>query len=203
MMQNIKIQRHYLALEQVVETWIAKHAGTLGDSFKDYCNCVATRANTQAQDNIVSLASNTDITLTGTFTVGSDKSVTATSPSAGRVDEQLEIGDVILNQTTSELAIVSAVTNSSSFTASQNTDASMTSKVHTISITRLKDLHFSEPSRNMMGVVDGTAGGKTLSGTNTRFTIQLHVGDILTMNDGTGDIRRRIVTITSDTLVCS
>ena len=178
-------------------TWISKHAGTLGDSFKTSI-CVATRANTQVQGNIVSLDSNTDITLTGTFTVGSDKTVTATSASAGRVDEELEVGDVILNQTTSELAVVTAVTNSSSFTASQNTDATMTSG-STISITRLKRSAFSEPSRNMMGVVDGTAGGKTLSGTNTRFTIQLHVGDILTINDGTGDIRRKVSTITSDT----
>ena len=34
-------------------TWIAKHAGDLGNSFKTSI-CVATRANTQVQDNIVS-----------------------------------------------------------------------------------------------------------------------------------------------------
>ena len=179
-------------------TWIAKHAGSLGNSLKTSI-CVATRANTQVQDNIISLAPNTDIELDGTFTVGSDKSVTATTASAGKVDEQLEIGDVILNQTTSEVAIVTAVTNSSSFTASVNSDASMTAG-STVTITRMKRSAFSEPSRNMMGVIDGTAGASTISGTNTRFQLQLHRGDIITVNDGTGNIKRRIVTISSDTL---
>ena len=178
-------------------TWIAKHAGSLGNSLKTSV-CVATRANTQVQDNIVSLASNADITLTGTFTVGSDKTVTATTASAGRVDEELEVGDVLINQTTNEVAIVETVTNSSSFTASQNDASTMTSG-STISITRLRRSAFIEGSRNMMGVIDGTAGGNTLSGTNTRFQLQLHVGDILTINDGTGDIRRKVTAIASDT----
>ncbi len=178
-------------------TWIAKHAGTLGNSLKTSI-CVATRANTQVQDNIVSLASNADITLTGTFTVGSDKTVTATTASAGRVDRELEVGDVLVNQTTNEFAIVETVTNSSSFTASQNDASTMTSG-STISITRLRRSAFIEGSRNMMGVIDGTAGGNTLSGTNTRFQLQLHVGDILTINDGTGDIRRKVTAIASDT----
>ena len=178
-------------------TWIAKHAGSLGNSLKTSV-CVATRANTQVQDNIVSLASNADITLTGTFTVGSDKTVTATTASAGRVDEELEVGDVLINQTTSEVAIVETVTNSSSFTASQNDASTMTSG-STISLTRLRRSAFIEGSRNMMGVIDGTAGGNTLSGTNTRFQLQLHVGDILTINDGTGDIRRKVTAIASDT----
>ena len=178
-------------------TWIAKHAGSLGNSLKTSV-CVATRANTQVQDNIVSISSNSDIALTGTFTVGSDGTVTATTASAGRVDGELEIGDVVLNQTTSEFAVVTAVTNSSSFTATQNDASSMTSG-SAISITRLRRSAFSEPSRNMMGVIDGTAGGNTLSGTNTRFQLQLHVGDILTINDGTGDIRRKVTAITNDT----
>jgi hypothetical protein len=178
-------------------TWIAKHAGSLGNSLKTSV-CVATRANTQVQDNIVSLASNADITLTGTFTVGSDETVTATTASAGRVDEELEVGDVIINQTTNEFAIVETVTNSSSFIATQNDASSMTSG-STISLTRLRRSAFIEGSRNMMGVIDGTAGGNTLSGTNTRFQLQLHVGDILTINDGTGDIRRKVTAIASDT----
>jgi len=178
-------------------TWIAKYAGDLGNSFKTSI-CMATRANTQVQDNIVSLAGNTDIALTGTFTVAEDGTVVATTASAGRVDGELEVGDVILNQTTDEYAIVTAVANSSQFTASQNDASSMTTGF-TISITRLKRSAFSEPSRNMMGVVDGAAGGNTLSGTNTRFQLQLHVGDILTINDGTGDIKRKVTGITSDT----
>ena len=178
-------------------TWIAKHAGDLGNSFKTSI-CVATRANTQVQDNIVSLSSNTDIQLTGTFTVASDGTVSATTASAGRVDGELEIGDVVFNQTTSEFAVVTAVTNSSHFTATQNDASSMTTG-STINITRLKRSAFEEPSRNMMGVVGGSAGTKTLSGTNTRFQLQLHVGDIVTFNDGTGDIRRRITEISSDT----
>tara|TARA_Y100000593_G_scaffold80192_1_gene149622 strand:- start:2025 stop:4343 length:2319 start_codon:yes stop_codon:yes gene_type:complete len=178
-------------------TWFAKHAGELGNSLKTSI-CVATRANTQVQDNIVSLAPNTDIALTGTFTVGSDGTVTATSASAGRVDRELEIGDVLLNQTTNEFAIVTAVTNSSSFTATQNDASSMTSG-STISITRLKRSAFEETIRNMMGVIDGTAGGTTISGTNTRFQLQLHVGDIITLDDGTGNIRRKITAIASDT----
>jgi len=178
-------------------TWIAKHAGELGNSFKTSI-CVATRANTQVQDNIVSIASNSDISLTGTFTVGSDKTITATTASTSKVEEELEIGDVIVNGTTNEVAIVTAVTNSSSFTASQNTDATMTSG-STISISRMKRSAFEEPARNMMGVIDGTAGAQSISGTNTRFLLQLHIGDIITMNDGTGNIRRRITSITNNT----
>ena len=53
----------------------------LGNSFKTSI-CVATRANTQVQDNIVSLSSNTDIQLTGTFTVASDGTVSSTTASA-------------------------------------------------------------------------------------------------------------------------
>ena len=178
-------------------TWIAKHAGTLGNSLKTSV-CVATRANTQVQDNIVSLASNTDITLAGTFTVGSDGTVTSTTASAGRIDEELEIGDVVRNLTTNEDAIVTAVANSSEFTATQNDASSMTSG-SSITITRLKRSAFEEGTDNMMGAVDGTGGGTTLSGTNTRFQLQLHVGDILTINDGTGDIRRKVTAITNDT----
>ena len=38
----------------------------------------------------------------------------------------------------------------------------------------------------MMGVVGGSlTPARTVSRTNTRFQLQLHVGDIVTMNDGT------------------
>ena len=73
-----------------------KTCGDLGNSFKTSI-CVATRANTQVQDNIVSLSSNADIQLTGTFTVASDGTVSSTTASAGRVDGELEIGDVVFN----------------------------------------------------------------------------------------------------------
>ena len=66
MMQSIKIRS--LLVQEQAKNMIAKHAGDLGNSFKTSI-CVATRANTQVQDNIVSLSSNTDIQLTGTFTL--------------------------------------------------------------------------------------------------------------------------------------
>ena len=178
-------------------TWIAKHAGDLGNSLKTSV-CVATRANTQVQDSIVTLDSNSDIRLTGTFTVGSDGTVSATTAADGRIDEEIEIGDVVVNGTSSEVAIVTAVANNSQFTATQNDASSMTSG-STIVISRMKRSAFSEPARNMMGVIDGTVGETTVSGTNTRFQLQLHIGDIITLNDGASNIRRKIVAITSDT----
>ena len=85
---------------------------------------------------------------------------------------------LFLTKATSEFAVVTAVTNSSHFTATQNDASSMTTG-STINITRLKRSAFEEPSRNMMGVVGGSAGTKTLSGTNTRFQLQLHLEILL------------------------
>ena len=79
-------------------TWIAKHAGDIGNTFKTSI-CMATRANTQVQDNIVSLAPNTDITMNGTFTLGAAGVITSTTAADGAVDSELEVGDIITTGT--------------------------------------------------------------------------------------------------------
>ena len=56
---------------------------------------MATRANTQVQDNIVSLAPNTDVTLNGTFTIAAAGVCTSTTAAHGNAEQELEIGDII------------------------------------------------------------------------------------------------------------
>ncbi len=179
-------------------TWIAKHAGDLGNTFKTSI-CMATRANTQVQDNIVSLAPNTDITMNGTFTLGAAGAVTSTTAADGAADVELEVGDIITNG--ANVGIVTAIANNSRFTATTNAGALIGADgATTVSIVRKKRSAFEEPASHMMGVVTvALATPTTISGTNTHFTKQIHVGDIITINDGTGNVRRRVVEINSDT----
>ena len=181
-------------------TWIAKHAGDIGNTFKTSI-CLATRANTQVQDNIVSLAPNTDVTLNGTFTIGAAGVCTSTVLANGNVEQELEIGDIITNG--SNVGIVTAIANSSQFTAVTNAGSLVDdSGATTISLVRKKRSAFEEPSSHMMGVVTvALSAPTTVSGTNSHFTKQLHVGDIITINDGTGNVRRKVTSITSDAVL--
>ena len=178
-------------------TWIAKHAGDLGNTFKTSI-CMPTRANTQIQDNIVSLAPNTDISMNGTFTIGAAGVITATTAADGAVHQELEVGDIVTNG--SNVGIVTAIANSSEFTATTNAGALLdTQGTGSITIVRKKRSAFEEPASHMMGVVTvATSAPQTVSGTNSHFTKQIHVGDIITINDGTGNVRRKVTQINSD-----
>ena len=186
-------------------TWIAKHPGDLGNSFKTSM-CVATRANTKVNDNIVTMAANSDIQMNAAWTIvastGEIKCDTGTEDN-GAAEAELEVGDVIFNKSTLEYGIVTAIANNNSFTAFQNNGSSVvgTGGATGVNIARLKRSAFEEPARNMMGVISATAGETTVSGTNTRFQQQIHVGDIITVNDGTGNVRRRVTSITSHTVL--
>ena len=115
-------------------TWIAKHAGDLGNTFKTSI-CLPTRANTQVQDNIVSLAANTELSLNGTFTIGAAGVITSDTASHGNVEEELELGDIIRNG--SNVGIVTAIANSSQFTATTNSGAILdTQSTTTLTIIR-------------------------------------------------------------------
>ena len=179
-------------------TWIAKHAGDIGNTFKTSI-CMATRANTQVQDNIVSLAPNTDVTLNGTFTIAAAGVCTSTTAAHGNAEQELEIGDIITNG--SNVGIVTAIANSSEFTATTNAGSLLdTQGTTTITLVRKKRSAFEEPSSHMMGVLTvALSAPSTVSGTNSHFTKQLHVGDIITVNDGTGNVRRKVTAITNDT----
>jgi hypothetical protein len=178
-------------------TWLAKHAGDLGNTFKTSL-CMATRANTQVQDNIVSLAPNTDISMNGTFTLAAAGVITATTAADGAADAELEIGDIIVSGV--NVGIVTAVTNNSSFVATTNAGSLIgTSGDTTVSLARKKRSAFEEPSSHMMGVITvSLSAPTTVSGTNSHFTKQIHIGDIITVNDGTGNIRRKVTAIASD-----
>ena len=179
-------------------TWIAKHAGDIGNTFKTSI-CMATRANTQVQDNIVSLAPNTDITMNGTFTLGAAGVITSTTAADGAVDAELEVGDIITNG--ANVGIVTAIANNSEFTATTNAGALIgTNGDTTVTLVRKKRSAFEEPASHMMGVVTvALTAPTTVSGTNSHFTKQIHVGDIITVNDGTGNVRRKVTGITDDT----
>ena len=182
----------------VGRTWIAKHPGDLGNSFKTSM-CVATRANTQVQDNIVSLDANTDVTLNGTFTTATGGTITSDTASHGNVEQELEIGDIVYHG--ANVGIVTAIANSSEFTATTNSGAILaTNGTTTLTIVRKMRSAFEEPASHMMGVVavQSADGMSVVSGTNTHFTKQLHVGDIITINDGTGNVRRKVTAISAD-----
>ena len=140
---------------------------------------MATRANTQVQDNIVSLAPNTDISMNGTFTLAAAGVITATTAADGAADAELEIGDIIVSGV--NVGIVTAVTNNSSFVATTNAGSLIgTSGDTTVSLARKKRSAFEEPSSHMMGVITvSLSAPTTVSGTNSHFTKQIHIGDII------------------------
>ena len=181
-------------------TWIARYAGDLGNSLK-ISMCTATRANTQVQDDVVSLAPNTDILLTGTFTIGSAGAITADTAGDTKVHQELSVGDIIENKSTGEIGIVNQITNSSSFNSTQGDGSSLmgTASATGVQFARYMRSAFEEPERNMQGTLTGSAGGTTISGTNSQLAKQCCVGDIITFNDGTGDVRRRLTAIATDT----
>jgi len=182
-------------------TWIAKHAGDLGNTFKTSI-CLPTRANTQVDDGVVSLAANTDVELTGLFVTAASGVCNSKVLDDGNAEQELEIGDIVVNPAGdgSNVAIVTAVANSSQFTATLEDGTSLLAEAATdITVVRKKRSAFAEPYENMMGTVAYLeASPTTLTGTNTHFTKQIYVGDIITVDDETGDQRRRVTAISSD-----
>ena len=184
-------------------TWIAKHAGDLGNTFKTSI-CLPTRANTEvAPDGAVYLAANTDIELTGLFVTAAAGVCNSKVLNDGNAEQELELGDIVVNPAGdgANVAIVTAVANSSQFTATLKDGTSLLADPATdITVVRKKRSAFAEPASHMLGTIEvELSAPSTVAGTTTHFTKQVHVGDIITVDDGTGDQTRRVTAIASAT----
>ena len=203
---NKEYQNTYESTTTSGTTFTAKYPGTLGNSLK-VSICVADRANTVVNENdgTVKLDSNPTIALTGTVS-NSDTGAGIVGTST-LFDEELRIGDVVkIGASASNFGIVTAVTSNTVATISMaNTGVETNgigngSAVTDQTLIRLKRSAFKEPAENMQGDLTASAGSTTVTGANTNFSRQLHVGDIIMCNDSTGvPTERRVSSITNTT----
>ena len=203
---NKEYQNTYESTTTSGTTFTAKYPGTLGNSLK-VSICVADRANTVVNENdgTVKLDSNPTIALTGTVS-NSDTGAGIVGTST-LFDEELRIGDVVkIGASATNFGIVTAVTSNTVATISMaNTGVETNgigngSAVTDQTLIRLKRSAFKEPAENMQGDLTASAGSTTVTGANTNFSRQLHVGDIIMCNDSTGvPTERRVSSITNTT----
>ena len=154
-----------------------------------------TRANTKtAPDGTVSLDSNTMVPLSGTFTIELTSNV-ITGTASANVAEEVRVGDVLRIGSAGNTVLVTSVTNSTSFTAVQNTGANAGgASTASLTLNRFKRSAFEESSDQMLGVVSVvTSAPTTISGTDTAFKSQVTVGDIITVTDDNGVQQQRRV----------
>ena len=177
--------------------WSAKWAGELGNSLK-VSLCGPTRANLASGNTVV--ASNSDVTLTGTVAIATNKAITGSSTLFGT---ELRVGDrinIAVSGTNTYSAVIDAITSNTAATVTIAPTAAVDAGNTVI---RLKRSAFSEPSRNMLGTVGVTANSTTVTETGTTdvlatsFDHQFTVGDIIKIN---GE-ERRVNSITNSSLL--
>ena len=193
-------------------SFTAKYPGVLGNSLT-LGICVADRANTKlASDNVtVTLDNNTDKDMTGTI---SNSDTGAGILGSGTLfDVELRVGDVIkLSSSGVHKGIVTAITSNTVCSISMANNGVETNQLGsgvdadeavTANDTwkRLKRSAFAEPAANMLGELTvALTAPTTVTGTNTNFLRQLHVGDLITcIDDGTTSVMRRVTDISSTT----
>jgi len=197
----------YMSTTTSGTSFTAKYPGVLGNSMK-MSICVADRANTQVNvnDSTVSLGSSTDVKLTGTYANSANGEISGTMAGTGTLaDTELRVGDVVVHGANS--GIVTAITSNTVVTISQATGGLETTglgdetTVSGASLIRKKRSAYKEPASNMLGSLSIAAGSTSVNGTDTNFTRQVHVGDILTFKDDTSkqENRRRVTAIASST----
>jgi len=194
----------YMSTTTSGTSFTAKHPGVLGNSMK-MSVCIADRCSTQVNGGVVTEASSTDLTLTGTWTA--DASSTTVTGVSSLADTELRIGDAIVHG--SNTGVVTSITSNTVITVAQGTGGLETTGLGgttaisgTVYFTRKKRSAFEEPAANMLGTIAVLAGNTTVTGTNTNFTRQLHVGDILTIpasSAGADAHRRRVTAIANST----
>ena len=177
--------------------WSAKWAGELGNSLK-VSLCGPTRANLASGNTVV--ASNSDVTLTGTVAIATNKAITGSSTLFGT---ELRVGDrinIAVSGTNTYSAVIDAITSNTAATVTIAPTAAVDAGNTVI---RLKRSAFSEPSRNMLGTVGVTANSTTVTETGTTdvlaasFDHQFTVGDIIKIN---GE-ERRVNSITNSSVL--
>ncbi|MBT4936005.1 hypothetical protein HON15_04515, partial [Candidatus Woesearchaeota archaeon] len=177
--------------------WCAKWGGDLGNSLK-VSLCGPTRANLASGNTVV--ASNGDVSLTGTVNVHTDGVVTGTSTLFGT---ELRIGDrinIAASGSNTYGAVISAITSNTIAAVSISPTTAVAAGNTAI---RLKRSAFSEPTRNMLGTCGVTANSTTVTQTGatdvlaTAFNLQFSAGDIIKIN---GE-ERRVNSITNSSTV--
>ena len=177
--------------------WSAKWGGDLGNSLK-VSLCGPTRANLASGNTVV--ASNSDVTLTGTVNVHTDGVLTGTSTLFGT---ELRVGDrinIAASGTNTYSSVISAITSNTVAAVSISPTAAVAAGNTAI---RLKRSAFSEPVRNMLGTVGVTANSTTVTQTGTTdvlataFNLQFTVGDIVKINAE----ERRVASITNSSVM--
>ena len=168
-------------------SFIAKWPGELGNSLR-VSMCAASKANTNSDGT---LNSNTDVTLSGT--AAWTESSGALGGASTAFTTELSIGDVLTLG--GQKIIIESISNATTAVARSAHGSDLGSG----SMVRHKRSGFSEPSTQMIGTVAATANGTTLTGTSTRFDIQVKVGDIIKLI-GT-DEERKVSAITSNTVL--
>ena len=157
--------------------WVAKYAGELGNSLKvSLCAAdTAEKLSITGSSLAIGAATDDEHALTGT---------------GSAFLSELQIGDVI--ESAANQYIVTAIASDTAATVYSNGKDAQTSGA---TIKRLKRSAFSEPSTNMIGTVTVAAGNTTVTGSKTKFDLQINVGDQLKI-DGQDTV---VKSITSNT----
>ena len=157
--------------------WVAKYAGDLGNSLKvSLCAAdTAEKLSITGSSLAIGAATADEHALTGT---------------GSAFLSELQIGDVI--ESAANQYIVTAIASDTAATVYSNGQDAQTSGA---TIKRLIRSGFSEPSINMIGKVSVAAGNTTVTGSKTKFDLQLNVGDQLKI-DGQDTV---VKSITSNT----
>ena len=180
-------------------SFAAKHPGTLGNSLK-VSMCMSDRANTKVSpDGTVSLASNTDVTLSGTF--ANSNSTTGITGSSSFADAELRVGDVVVHGANS--GVVTAITSNTVITIATDDGEAIGlgggSAMTSATLVRKKRSAYAEGATNMLGTISASASSNVVTGSSTNFTRQITVGDIIQMTDSVGQVIRKKVTAVTNT----
>ena len=158
-------------------TYDSDHGGTASD---DYGNFVAKYPGVLGNSLKVSIcgADKPGATLTGTVTVGTPSSGAATVTGVGTsFTTEVGVGDVVTCHSNSY--VVTAVTNTTQIVVY---GSGISAQGAGNTFVRKTNSGFSESETTMIGTLTCAAGNTAVTGTNTKFDLQITAGDILTIN---------------------
>ena len=167
--------------------FLAKWPGDLGNSLRGSM-CGATRANTNADGT---LNSNTDVSPDATSVVATSANNTILGVGT-TFSNDVAVGDVLFFN--SKYCVVDTVTSNTVLVVSAPADIANTG-----AYTVRKRSAFGQPASDLIGTCAASANGTTITGTNTAFTLQYKVGDLVTLV-GINE-ERKVSAITSGTVM--
>ena len=162
--------------------YIAKWAGALGNSLK-VSTCPSDREG--------------GVSLSGTMGWTQSTGALAGVGSTTKFTEELRVGDVIKISDQTGMHVVTAITTPTAAVCFAIDSADGDNSGSGVSAIRQKRSAFSTPSTHTVGTVVVTADSSTVTGTGTKFSAQVAVGDTIIINGES----HRVKTITSDTVI--